>query len=69
MRAGLALTALILYVVAVTSILGARIATGRKVMWCAAVVLLPFIGALGWLTAGRARLHEAQHTRRKTGSP
>jgi hypothetical protein len=55
MRAGLALLVLILNVLALVSILGARAATGRKLAWVAAVVLLPAAGALAWLLAGRRR--------------
>ena len=55
MRAGLALIVLILNVIAIVSILGTRRGASHRLAWVAAVVLLPFIGALGWLTHGRAR--------------
>lgn len=51
MRVGLALIVVILNVAAITSILGSRIAAGRKAAWCAGVVVLPIVGALGWFTA------------------
>ncbi|MEX1184317.1 MAG: PLD nuclease N-terminal domain-containing protein [Gemmatimonadota bacterium] len=53
MRAGLALIVFIINVAAIVSILGARDATRRKRAWCAAVVLLPIVGAVGWLTLGK----------------
>jgi hypothetical protein len=53
-RAGLTLTVLILNVVALVTILGARAAAGRKLAWTGAVVLLPLIGALGWVLARRS---------------
>ena len=55
MRAGLALIILVLNVLAIVSILGTRRGASSRLAWVAAVVLLPFIGALGWLTLGRAR--------------
>ena len=55
MRAGLALIILVLNVLAIVSILGTRRGASRRLAWVAAVVLLPLIGALGWLTLGRAR--------------
>ena len=54
MRAGLALIVLVLNVFAIVSILGSRRGAGRRFAWIAAVVLLPLVGALGWLTLGRA---------------
>jgi hypothetical protein len=53
---------LVLNVVAITSILGVSLAAGRKLAWCAAVVLLPFAGAIGWLTVGRPRLQRTRPT-------
>lgn len=50
MRAGLALIVLIINVAAIVSVLGSPLSTGRKLAWCAAVVMLPLVGALGWLT-------------------
>ncbi|MGH7449421.1 MAG: PLDc N-terminal domain-containing protein [Longimicrobiales bacterium] len=55
MRAGLALVVLILNVLAIISILGARRGTDRRLAWLAAVVLLPLVGALAWFGRGRAR--------------
>jgi hypothetical protein len=59
-RAGLALIALVLNVIAIVSILGARRGTGRTVAWLAAVVLLPVAGALGWFATGRPRSRRVQ---------
>jgi hypothetical protein len=66
-RAGLALIVIILNVAALPSILGGRMSSGRKLAWCAAVVLLPFIGAVGWLSVGRTRLRTAQRTNEMAG--
>jgi hypothetical protein len=55
MRTGLVLIVLVLNVAAITAILGAPLAAGRKLVWCAAVILLPFAGALGWLVVSRSR--------------
>lgn len=55
MRAVLALIVLFLNITAIVSILGARRTAGRKLAWVAAVVLLPFVGAIGWLASGRTR--------------
>jgi hypothetical protein len=52
-RPVLALIVLILNIAALTSVLGARTGAGRKLGWTAAVVLLPFAGAAGWLAARR----------------
>jgi hypothetical protein len=60
-RIGLTLIVFVLNVAAIASILGARIDRGRKLGWCAAVVLLPFVGALGWLLTDRARPRAALH--------
>jgi hypothetical protein len=54
-RAGLALIVLILNIIAIVSILGTRRGAGSKLTWVTAVVLLPLVGALGWLALGRAR--------------
>jgi hypothetical protein len=61
-RTGLVLIVLALNVAAITSILGVPLAAGRKLAWCAAVVLLPFAGAIGWLAVGRRRLQQTQPT-------
>lgn len=53
MRAGLTLIVLVLNVIAIVSILGTRTGRGRRLGWTAAVVLLPLVGALGWLMSGR----------------
>jgi hypothetical protein len=55
MRPFLALLVLILDVVAIVSILGARRTARRRLVWTVAVVLLPGVGALGWLLVGRTR--------------
>jgi hypothetical protein len=52
-RAGLALAVIVLNVLALVSILGARTAASRRMAWAAAVLLLPLLGALAWLAAGR----------------
>jgi hypothetical protein len=62
-RPGLALAVLILNVIALVSILGARRSAGRRLVWSAVVVLLPLVGAVGWL-AGR---RHATSGRRDTG--
>jgi hypothetical protein len=62
-RPGLALAVLILNVIALVSILGARQSTGRRLAWSAVVVLLPLAGAAGWLAARR----HATSGRRNTG--
>ncbi|HEX6133272.1 MAG TPA: PLD nuclease N-terminal domain-containing protein [Longimicrobiales bacterium] len=55
MRAGLALIVLVLNIIAIVSVLGARRTASSKLAWTAAVVLLPLAGALGWFALGRAR--------------
>jgi hypothetical protein len=55
MRAGLALIVLVLNVLAIVSILGARRGADGRLGWLAAVVLLPLAGALAWFASGRAR--------------
>jgi hypothetical protein len=62
-RPGLALAVLILNVVALVSILGAHLNAGRRLAWSTVVVLLPFVGSLGWLVARR----HATSGRRDTG--
>lgn len=37
---------------AIVSIVGSRAGTGRKVLWCLAVVILPILGFLAWLIFG-----------------
>jgi len=53
MRFGLMLAVFVLNAAAIASILGTRAAAGRKVGWVAVVVLLPFLGAVGWLMMKR----------------
>jgi hypothetical protein len=53
MRAALTLIVLVLNVIAIVSILGSRTGRGRRLGWTVAVVLLPLVGALGWLIVGR----------------
>jgi hypothetical protein len=55
-RPGLAVVVLVLNVVALISILGSPARVGRKVMWCAAVVILPLVGAAVWLLRGRTAM-------------
>jgi len=52
LRIGLTLIVLVLDVIALVSIFGAR-GRGRRLVWTLAVLLLPIIGALGWLLRGR----------------
>jgi hypothetical protein len=52
-RAGIAIAVTALNTLALVSILGARAAAGRRLAWAAAVVLLPVLGAVGWLVTGR----------------
>jgi hypothetical protein len=59
-RPGLAVLVLLLNVVALVSIMGGRAAAGRKLAWMAAVVMLPLMGAAGWLAARRNMTTERQ---------
>jgi hypothetical protein len=63
-RAGLALIVVALNVTAIVSILGTRGTAGRKLVWTAAVVLVPVFGALGWLTTRRRSRGHARARRR-----
>jgi hypothetical protein len=54
-RAGLTLFVLVLNFVALASIFAVPARRRRKLAWCTAVVLLPVIGGVAWLTLGRAR--------------
>jgi hypothetical protein len=63
-RAGLALIVVALNVTAIVSILGSRDTAGRKLVWTAAVVLVPAFGAIGWLTT-RPRRRGHAHARRR----
>lgn len=47
---GLILLALNIW--AFVSIIGSRVPTGNKVLWCLLVLLLPLVGFLIWLFAG-----------------
>jgi hypothetical protein len=47
-RAGLALIVVVVNIIAIGSVLGARIGAGRKLAWTAAIVLLPLAGAAAW---------------------
>ena len=55
MRVVLALIVFLLDTVALASIFGSSARTRRKLTLSVAVVLLPFVGAIGWLTFGRKR--------------
>lgn len=51
---------LILDLWAIVSIIGSRSSTGKKVLWCLAVILLPILGFIAWLIFGpRAESREA----------
>ncbi|WP_158970436.1 PLD nuclease N-terminal domain-containing protein [Chachezhania sediminis] len=47
---GLILLALDIW--AIVSIIGSGASTGRKVLWCLLVLILPLIGFIIWLIAG-----------------
>ncbi|WP_116133959.1 PLD nuclease N-terminal domain-containing protein [Tropicimonas sp. IMCC34043] len=46
------LIVLVLDIWAIVSIVGSRVGTGSKVLWCLLVIVLPLIGFLIWLFAG-----------------
>ena len=62
MRVALTLIVLVLNVTVIVSILGAHTSRGRRLGWIAAVVLLPLVGALGWLLLGRRTSRLARPT-------
>lgn len=62
MRVALTLIVLVLDVIAIVSILGAPVPRGRRLGWTVAVVLLPLVGALGWLLRGRRTSRMAELT-------
>ncbi|KUF10594.1 PLD nuclease N-terminal domain-containing protein [Pseudoponticoccus marisrubri] len=43
---------LVLDIWALVSIVGSRASTGKKVLWCLFVVLLPLLGFIAWLLFG-----------------
>jgi hypothetical protein len=43
---------LILDLWAIVSIIGSASSTGKKVLWCLAVILLPILGFIAWLLFG-----------------
>lgn len=43
---------LILDIWAIVSIVGSAASTGKKVIWCLAVLLLPVLGFIAWLFLG-----------------
>jgi hypothetical protein len=47
------LLALILFIVALISILGSGLSTGMKIVWVLVVLLLPIIGAILWFLIGK----------------
>jgi len=46
------LVILILDLWAIISIIGSAATTGKKVLWCLAVILLPILGLIAWLIGG-----------------
>jgi len=46
------LIVLILNIWAIVSIIGSASSTGKKVLWCLAVILLPILGFIAWLIFG-----------------
>jgi hypothetical protein len=54
-RAGLVLIVVITNIIALLSVLGARIGSARRLAWVAAILLLPLIGAFMWFARGRSR--------------
>jgi hypothetical protein len=46
------LVILILDLWAIISIIGSTATTGKKVLWCLAVILLPILGFIAWLIFG-----------------
>lgn len=46
------LIVLILDVWAIVSIIGSTASTGKKVLWCLAVIILPILGFIAWLIFG-----------------
>lgn len=46
------LVILILDIWAIVSIIGSTASTGKKVLWCLAVLLLPILGFIAWLIFG-----------------
>jgi len=46
------LVILILDLWAIISIIGSAATTGKKVLWCLAVILLPILGFIAWLIGG-----------------
>lgn len=43
---------LILNIWAIVSIIGSGASTGKKVLWCLLVLILPLIGFIAWFIAG-----------------
>lgn len=43
---------LILNLWAIVSIIGSASSTGKKVLWCLAVIILPVLGFIAWLIFG-----------------
>lgn len=43
---------LVLDLWAVVSIIGSSATTGKKVLWCLAVIVLPILGFIAWLIFG-----------------
>jgi hypothetical protein len=43
---------LILDIWAIVSIVGSGASTGKKVLWCLAVIILPVLGFIAWLIFG-----------------
>jgi succinate dehydrogenase/fumarate reductase cytochrome b subunit len=46
------LVILILDLWAIISIIGSSATTGKKVLWCLAVIVLPILGFIAWLIFG-----------------
>lgn len=46
------LIVLILDLWAIVSIIGSSSSTGKKVLWCLAVIILPILGFIAWLIFG-----------------
>ncbi|MFW5654113.1 MAG: PLDc N-terminal domain-containing protein [Roseicyclus sp.] len=46
------LIVLILDIWAIVSIIGSTASTGKKVLWCLVVLLLPVLGFIAWLIFG-----------------
>ena len=43
---------LILNLWAIISVIGSTVSTGKKVLWCVAILLLPLLGFIAWLIFG-----------------